>query len=253
MTKQYQLTSLETITNETNKSAFSFDYLLNQISSIKLLTHKFLLSIINNIQISVKDVHIRYEDFVSGPPGFCFGFTLEELTVYRDNVSLSTVDMKTATATTTSSASPLPASSVAASASLSSSSSRQVHLAGPEVIYKDMVMHHVAVYMQRIRPSNTSSNMCAWSYTDILARHNDTELRSHKQTKHNAQDSTFKAEKKIEADKRTEIVTLMIDSISRREDSFDARPLHTYLLKPSNSYTYLDMKFDLTKKDIQVI
>lgn len=42
---------------------------------------KLITQIIKNIQLNIKNIHIRYEDKVTSPKPFSFGITLSELKV----------------------------------------------------------------------------------------------------------------------------------------------------------------------------
>lgn len=48
-------------------------------------TDKLTAQIINNVQIKISDIHIRYEDNISTSTPFAFGITLSNLSVHTTN------------------------------------------------------------------------------------------------------------------------------------------------------------------------
>ena len=54
----------------------------------KWLLKSFLKKIIDNIQITIKDVHVRYEDHLSCETDFCVGFSFESLHVQSRDILL---------------------------------------------------------------------------------------------------------------------------------------------------------------------
>lgn len=60
----------------------NFLFVTDQPKADDSFSEKLVAQIIRNVQISIKDIHIRYEDRVTDPSSpFAFGITLHNLTV----------------------------------------------------------------------------------------------------------------------------------------------------------------------------
>ena len=59
----------------------------------KYVAQKVAQSILSNIHLSITNVHIRYEDHVSCPTEFCFGLTLESLSLHSVKGVVDVEDM----------------------------------------------------------------------------------------------------------------------------------------------------------------
>jgi vacuolar protein sorting-associated protein 13A/C len=92
--KQAKLTAAELFTSKRLLPAESY----NPFQSYKDFATKWLMQsvvskLVDNIQVTVRDVHIRYEDHVSCPSNFCVGVSFESLQAHsRENLPDESVE-----------------------------------------------------------------------------------------------------------------------------------------------------------------
>ena len=149
--KQAKLAAAELFANKrltANSTTQSYgDYAKNWLMT------SFVNKIIDNIQITVREVHVRYEDQLSCPSNFCVGITLESLHVQsRDNTFSFDANY-----------SPKKGSPFAAAAAAESDNMQpELKTQGFETFHKLIQVNHLSVYWNPLVASGL--NVCNCSF-----------------------------------------------------------------------------------------
>jgi len=164
----------------------------------KWLIDSLIAKAVNNLQVTVRDVHIRYEDHVSVDKSpFCFGFTM-------DSLHVSTGEFQK----------PVEASGAGAAAI---DENFGMQFGGADSFRKLIEVSHSAFYWN---PLQTAASGGGGSSLSELCR------------------TSFKNRA------RPEIQSLMRRSIARPQSKPLDRPLHHYILHPTNVSVRLDVLLD---------
>ena len=176
--------------------------------------------IMDNVQVTVRDVHLRYEDKLSCPTNFCVGVTLESLHIQSkgnddgdDDDDERSYPATSSAAAGDGDASPFSGKRISSSAAMDSASQLAgevgMDLAGFETFSKLVQVHHLALYWNPLVPSGLNVCCCA-----------------------------FKGRP------GTEICAFMGRTIPTRVHSPMDRPRHHYLQFPLDISTFLDVSFN---------
>lgn len=145
--KQAKLAAAELFANKrlaTNTVAQSY----GDIAKSWLMT-SFINKIIDNIQVTVREVHVRYEDQLSCQSNFCVGVTLESLHVQSRDSTFSFEDNYS------------PKKDVPRSAFAQSTDAEpQLKTQGYETFHKLIQVNHLSVYWNPLVPSGLNACSC---------------------------------------------------------------------------------------------
>jgi hypothetical protein len=148
--KQAKLAAAEIFANQRLSSGVSQSY--GNIAAKWLMT-SVLNKIIDNIQITVREVHVRYEDQLSCPSNFCIGFSLESLHIQSRDGTVSLSD-----------ASPMRhAGSSHKNNDIFGKNETELSLRGFETFHKHVQLNHMAVYWNPL-VSGASSDVCTCTF-----------------------------------------------------------------------------------------
>ena len=235
MTKQAKLGAAELFASR----RLTKDGALNKYSDMakKWLFESFLCKAVNNIQVTIRELHIRYEDHVSVDKSpFCFGFTLESLHIGSSsrqggsgdsNNSSSNSSSSNSSSSSGSSVGGDSSSGVSGGSSSSSSSngisgvstegtaagcdddSFGMSFDGADSFRKLIEISHLAVYWNPLH--NGSIDVCTTSFRN---------------------------------QSRADVERLMSRTICKRYHQLLDRPKHHYILHPTNISMRLDISLD---------
>ncbi len=196
--------------NNNNTSSFSNKY--TDLAKNWLLS-AFLSKIINNFQITIREIHIRYEDKLSCPSNFCIGFSFESLLLQTrepSNHHNHHEDRVSPLRTTTSNM------MMSSSNIIDRNYDKELKISGNDAFYKLIELNHLAIYWNPL--VNKGLDICSCSFIG----------RSPK-----------------------EIHALMSRTIVSRICKIYDRPRHHYILHPMDVTVHLDMSVNLTTQNIK--
>lgn len=115
------------------------------------ILNALLSKIIDNIQITVRDVHIRYEDSISCPTEFCFGMSFESLHLQsRDQQSSYEVQVT-------------PLKSSQYPTDTTRNYEKELNIQGADAFYKLAELNHMAVYWNPLQTQGLDMCCCKFS------------------------------------------------------------------------------------------
>jgi vacuolar protein sorting-associated protein 13A/C len=109
----------------------------------------FLGKIIDNIQVTVRDVHIRYEDRLSCPSDFCIGFSFESLLLQSRQANGGLEDVF----------SPNKSSVIPDS---TRNYEKEINIGGADSFYKIIELNHMAVYWNPMVSKGMEACSCSF-------------------------------------------------------------------------------------------
>lgn len=109
-----------------------------------------LSKIIDNIQITVRDVHIRYEDTVSCPTDFCFGVSFESLHLQSRDAQSKYEESIT----------PIKANQYP---DMSRNFEKELSIGGADAFYKLAELNHMAVYWNPLYNQSLDACSCRFA------------------------------------------------------------------------------------------
>jgi hypothetical protein len=114
------------------------------------LMTSFINKIIDNIQVTVREVHIRYEDQLSCQSNFCVGMTLESLHVQSRDNSFSFEENYS------------PRNDAPRSAFANADPEPQLKTKGYETFHKLIQVNHLSMYWNPLVPSGLNACSCTF-------------------------------------------------------------------------------------------
>lgn len=149
--KQAKLAAAELFANKRLTATNSASQSYSDLAKNWLMT-SFINKIIDNIQITIREVHVRYEDQLSCQSNFCVGFTLESLHVQSRDNSFSFEESNSAKKD-------VPRSAFAVD---SDNMQPELKTQGFETFHKLIQVNHLSMYWNPLVPSGL--NVCSCSF-----------------------------------------------------------------------------------------